>query len=439
MSLEWSNRRIIVVFFVAGTLFYAPSWSNYFVADDYEFLGRVSIADAARYFSVTWGYGNEYRPLLAYSYALNFRWSGYSPEGYHAVNTVLHIACAILLTLVCERGGVPRSAAALAGILFLINPVAHESVLWISGRPVLLSAFFALASVLAFLKTRDDRRRRWSILLNVLIALGLLSYEGAVAIPLLVCLLSVLTADEERQESGSVLSGPLALLAAYIIYWNLFFSGKIMRFPVESSFQGALRSLFAAATHSFHGICRPALLPLYALVIGSFLRYRAGWRFALACLALFVTAYLPFFIVRGFADRFAYLSSAAAMTLLAAALFSLRQRSRRLGAALTIGVVAFFAIGMQNRIAIWKEAGEIARRIPLEIKRVHPSLPPRATVVVLNAPHMYKHALVYMTGLSRALERLYPATQLKVRTTAAESAEGDTFIFEYANGCIAPR
>jgi len=63
-------------------LFFARSFTNYFVSDDYQFLGRISFAGARLYLGQSWGYGNEYRPLLAYSYALDSLLSGTNPIGY---------------------------------------------------------------------------------------------------------------------------------------------------------------------------------------------------------------------------------------------------------------------------------------------------------------------------------------------------------------------
>src|SRR5207245_118566 len=71
--------RALLLVAVLAFLFYAPSWEAYFVSDDYEFLGRIKFTEAARYWTQSWGYGNEYRPLLVYTYALNAIWSGSSP------------------------------------------------------------------------------------------------------------------------------------------------------------------------------------------------------------------------------------------------------------------------------------------------------------------------------------------------------------------------
>jgi hypothetical protein len=126
-----------------------------------------------------------------------------------------------------------------------------------------------------------------------------------------------------------------------------------------------------------------------------------------------------------------------AALLLAAALGRIfRRHSRHAAVLLALYLAGFFGVGMRNRIEMWREAGEIARRIPAEIKVLRPALPPGATLVVLNVPNMHKHALVYLTGLERALARQYPALNLRVRRHAGSSRECPTFVFRYQGGHV---
>lgn len=75
------------------------------------------------------------------------------------------------------------------------------------------------------------------------------------------------------------------------------------------------------------------------------------------CGAWFGLAYLPFFIVHGFAYRFAYASSASVAVVLSGAVWAVYQQSRQIGIAVLLGLVCFYAVGMQKRITIWKQAG----------------------------------------------------------------------------------
>src|SRR6266568_101906 len=69
---EANLRRVYTITLALFSLvFFARSFSSYFVCDDFQFLGRVNFSNAGAYLTKTWGYGNEYRPFLPYTYALD--------------------------------------------------------------------------------------------------------------------------------------------------------------------------------------------------------------------------------------------------------------------------------------------------------------------------------------------------------------------------------
>jgi hypothetical protein len=110
------------------------------------------------------------------------------------------------------------------------------------------------------------------------------------------------------------------------------------------------------------------------------------------------------------------------------------KRSRRLGLATLVLVLAYLATGMQNRITTWKEAGQIARMIPYEIKTFLPVFPEDRLLVLLNVPLFHKQASVYITGMDRALQREYPDAHIKFSTQLRPWAGADSIILEYSNG-----
>ena len=134
----------------ATLLFFSRSFSSYFVCDDFQFLDRINFNNAGEYLTKSWGYNNEYRPFLPYTYALDAYIGGSSPYGYHITNTLLHVGSALFVAALAGLAGLRRSTAMLASVIFILNPAAHESVLWISGRPVVLSTFLVLACLLLF-------------------------------------------------------------------------------------------------------------------------------------------------------------------------------------------------------------------------------------------------------------------------------------------------
>jgi hypothetical protein len=426
--------------FLISVLFFARSYTSYFVSDDYEFLGRISFGTAGQYFTRSWGYGNEYRPFVAYSYAVDAAITGASPIGYHFTNTILHTGTSLLIAATAVECGLPFAYAALASVLFLLNPVAHESVLWIAGRPVVLSTFFVGVGLWSFVKAAKTPSRfahLWVISHSSFIA-ALLTYEGSVVFPSLAFLLWITCVRTRSRLVLQNLTANFVTLLAYTVAWNLFFHFTITRFPVELSVLSEWYTLTVAILHAFHGASRTIIAILYiGLLIVLCLR-APGRKIAIFCTAWFGLAYLPFFIVHGFADRFVYASSASVAVVLSTGVWAVYQRSRLAGIAVLFWLVCFYAVGMQNRITIWKQAGSLAHRIVHDIKAAEPELPRGTTLVLLDVPDMYKHALVFMTGLERAVRLQYPGSAtFTVRREIPSSYTHPLIVVQYFRGHMA--
>ena len=99
----------------------------------------------------------QYYPLLYTTYWVQQRLWGDSPSGYHFVNLLLHIGCAVLVLKILRFLRVP--GAELAAIIFALHPINVETVAWIAERKNTLSGIFALAATLFYLKFDESRSR----------------------------------------------------------------------------------------------------------------------------------------------------------------------------------------------------------------------------------------------------------------------------------------
>ena len=142
----------------------------------WEYLTRVFWQHAFMY-----GEGHAfYRPLVNFSFALDWQLWGGAPTGFHVVNLVLHLlVCALVFSLAVSRGANVWSAGACTA-LFGVMPRLTESVTWVVGRTDLLAALFVL-SALRLQPAGTEGRAGWrSVGAAVLVLLGLLSKEVAI-------------------------------------------------------------------------------------------------------------------------------------------------------------------------------------------------------------------------------------------------------------------
>src|SRR5882724_4611845 len=142
---------------VVTILAYQPSWHGGPLWDDdncttprelrsLDGLGRIWFQPRAT---------AQYYPLLYTSYWVQQRLWGDSTTGYHLVNLLLHIGCAVLVLKILRFLRVP--GAELAAIIFALHPVNVETVAWIAERKNTLSGIFALAATLFYLKFDQSR------------------------------------------------------------------------------------------------------------------------------------------------------------------------------------------------------------------------------------------------------------------------------------------
>jgi tetratricopeptide (TPR) repeat protein len=115
---------------------------------------------------------------------------GSKPGGHHLTNLAFHLANVVLLLFVLERmiGSLWRSA--LVAALFALHPLHVESVAWVSERKDVLSTFFWLLTMGAYLKyVRGPRRIGVYLLTLGFFVLGLLSKPMVVTLPFVLLLL----------------------------------------------------------------------------------------------------------------------------------------------------------------------------------------------------------------------------------------------------------
>jgi len=130
---------------------------------------------------------------------------------FHRFNLLLHFLNAALLYLVLKRLFPERDAlAAIAGLAFLLHPLATEPVNYVTARFGLMAMSFSLAAVLFHLHA--DVSPRADIAALICFILALFCKETAAALPLLVFIL-----DTARGRPRFAVLATLALSAVYAV------------------------------------------------------------------------------------------------------------------------------------------------------------------------------------------------------------------------------
>jgi protein O-mannosyl-transferase len=134
-------------------------------------------------------------PLTWLSLMLDATCYGSWPGGYHITNALLHLANVLLVFAIFARAtGNPQSSALVAA-LFAVHPLHAESVAWIAERKDVLSMFFGLLSLFAYVRYAQlDRTAPRRALVALALALvffvcSLMSKQTFVTLPFLFLLL----------------------------------------------------------------------------------------------------------------------------------------------------------------------------------------------------------------------------------------------------------
>jgi tetratricopeptide (TPR) repeat protein len=145
------------------------SLSSYLAQED----GIVDKADKAHLHT------GFYRPLLNFSYFIDYKIWGMKAFGFRLTNIFLHLICCLLIfqLLICLK--IDRLAALFGTIFFAIHPTDTESVSMIVCRNNLLVTIFSILSLIFYI---ESRRSRWLLLFisSLFFCLALLSKEVAV-------------------------------------------------------------------------------------------------------------------------------------------------------------------------------------------------------------------------------------------------------------------
>ncbi len=291
------------------------------------------------------------RPLLNLSFAVNYALSGFHPWSYHALNLLIHLACALVLfglvRRTLARGAEPAAegCALAAALLWAVHPVTTECVTYIVQRAESLAALCYLGTLYGLARGADSGRRRWLALSAGACLFGCGVKETIATAPLAAYLydrtfLARSWAGPWRERKGYYLALaatwlPLLGLVAWIGWDRGATSGFHVGVPWWPYWRSQGEALARYASLAFwphplafdYGRSSVGAFPataLFALLVAALAATAAGawrgraWAFPIAAsfLVLAPTSVIPG-VLQFVAEHRDYLPLAAAMTLLA--------------------------------------------------------------------------------------------------------------------------
>jgi tetratricopeptide (TPR) repeat protein len=279
---RWGRKPLVlpiaVAVGVAAVVAFLPALNNRFVNawdDGANFLQNPAFRGLG-WPQVRWAWTTlwqgAYQPLAWLVLEAEYCVVGLDPWGYHLVSLALHAVNAILFFALIRAlvsrasGGIEPGRrwalplmSGLAAAMFAVHPLRVEVVAWASCQPYLPCAGSAMLSVLAYLRSQDEGRRRlgWLLASAGLYAAALGFKAIAVGLPLVLLILDASVLQRLRGRwlplGAWVEKSPFLAPAAAASYLAIQAKGGAEHL-VDSGSGGAAMALERAAVAAY-GLC----------------------------------------------------------------------------------------------------------------------------------------------------------------------------------------
>jgi tetratricopeptide (TPR) repeat protein len=227
------DAACLLLIILAGFWAYSNSFNGVFVLDDLRGIVQNetirSLTPIAQPLSPPPKSTVSGRPLANLTFAVNYAISGVDVRGYHILNLLIHLGCALTLFGVVRRtlraapvaaifGPDATYVAAAAALIWVVHPLTTAAVTYIVQRvESLMSLFYLLTLYCAIRAAQSARRALWTAASIAACALGMATKEVMVTAPLAVALWDVVFRRNEGARWG-LLAG---LAATWLVFATL--------------------------------------------------------------------------------------------------------------------------------------------------------------------------------------------------------------------------
>ncbi|HEY5997993.1 MAG TPA: tetratricopeptide repeat protein, partial [bacterium] len=280
---------------------FLPDWDDgYYLIDNPIVRGGLTPQGVWRAF--TERHGANWIPLTWLSHMADVSAFGLVAWKHRLVNVALHAANAVLVFALLRRATGALWASALTAAIFAAHPLRVESVVWVAERKDVLSAFFGLLSLLAYLRWVRGRRPAALAACAGLLALSLLAKPMLVTLPVLLLALDLWPLgrlDARTWRRRVIEKLPLAALAAAVAVVTLVTQQRGGAMRAATLAERVLNAVVSYARYLELTLVPAGLSPMYAAV-------RGGPGLAASAVSLATLALVTVLVVR-FGGRFPWL------------------------------------------------------------------------------------------------------------------------------------
>lgn len=157
-----------------------------YVTENFHVLRGLTQPGA--HWALTKVHDSNWVPLTWLSLMLDTTLYGPRAAGFHATNIALHVVNVLLVFALFRQATGRTLSSAFVAALFAVHPLHVESVAWIAERKDVLSMFFGLLSLWAYVRAVQRQRPAWLVASLVCYACSLSAKQTFVTLPFL-CLL----------------------------------------------------------------------------------------------------------------------------------------------------------------------------------------------------------------------------------------------------------
>lgn len=435
--LTSTKALITYLFFITFGVFFT-SISNFFVADDFTWLkwaATANITDLPGYFINSQNF--FYRPLDKIINYFLYTLFSFQPTGYHVFILLLHFLSVLAVFNITKIILKNRNLAFFTALLFALVPAHSENILWFSGLSGILASTLILYAVICFIRFRQNNSKSSYLLAFTLSVLANMSYEIAVAIPLIFIVIDIFATNQKLNRKT---------LFSYIPFFALIPIYYLMRvithaFAGGGDYSYSLTNFIPNVTGNFFGyiglfLFNDHFLPFYnalrnslrgnklivllmVLIAALLLVAIYGMRNKIAKtlqdknlrlivfgIAFAFVSLLPFLGLGNIAQRYLYLASFGLCFSLVIILRQILNKKYLL----LIGVLVisiWFQIQNAQAKKDWKQAGEITKHALALFRIDYEGLKSDDNVYIINTPYTYKNVWVFPVGLTDGLWFIY--------------------------------